>query len=123
MNKICLFFFTEEFRLSKAVHFNFVFTKPFRVKISEIILLGRYNSLKNSRIGISISKKNIKYAHERNRLKRVIRETFRVSKCRMIGIDFIIIVTKNAVKINSSIFREKLNRLWLNVFKKKIFYQ
>jgi ribonuclease P protein component len=110
------FYFKKQFRLSTEVHFNFVFKKPVKLEISEIIMLSRFNLLKYSRLGLSITKKNIRYAHERNRLKRLIRESFRLSQHKIIKMDFIIIAKKNAMQLNSAVLRKKLEKLWLNYY-------
>lgn len=110
------FYFKKQFRLSTEAHFTFVFKKPIKLEISEIIMLSRFNSLEYSRLGLSIKKKNIRRAYERNRLKRLIRESFRLSQHRIIRMDVIIIAKKNAIQLNSAELREKLEKLWLNYY-------
>ena len=110
------FYFKKQFRLSNETHFSFVFKKPVKLEISEIIMLSRFNSLEYSRLGLSITKKNIRHAHERNRLKRLIRESFRLSQHKIIRIDVIIIAKKNAIQLNSAVLREKMEKLWLHYY-------
>ncbi|HXK00560.1 MAG TPA: ribonuclease P protein component [Buchnera sp. (in: enterobacteria)] len=107
------FYFKKKYRLSNKEDFNFVFKKPVKLEKSEIIILGRSNLLEYSRLGLSITKKNIRHAHERNRLKRLIRESFRLSQHKIIRMDFVIMVKRNAVKLHSTILRDTLEKLWL----------
>ena len=99
-------------RLLTSYDFNFVFCKPFKLERSEMIILGRINQLQYSRLGLSISKKNIKYAYQRNYLKRLIRESFRLSQHKIIGMDFVIIVKKNAIKLNINMCKKMLEKVW-----------
>ncbi|CAL4041966.1 ribonuclease P protein component [Buchnera aphidicola] len=110
------FYFKKKFRLLTTMNFNFVFEKSIKLEISEMIILGRLNSLTYSRLGLSITKKNIRYAHDRNRLKRLIRESFRLSQHKIIRMDFIIIAKKNIMRLNRALLREKLEKLWLNYY-------
>ncbi|HMI76944.1 MAG TPA: ribonuclease P protein component [Buchnera sp. (in: enterobacteria)] len=99
-------------RLLKSHHFKYVFFKPFKLEISEMIILGRLNSLQYSRLGLSISKKNIKHAYQRNYLKRLMREGFRLSQHKIIGIDFLIIAKKNAMRLNIDLCKKMLEKVW-----------
>src|SRR5580765_6661583 len=106
------FLFKKNLRLSTTHDFNFVFFKIFKLESSEIIILGRLNSLQYSRLGISIAKKNIKHSYQRNYLKRLIRESFRLSQHKIIGIDFIIIAKKNSMRLNSNLCKKMLEKAW-----------
>ncbi len=58
--------------------FTFVFQQPQRAGTPQITILGRLNSLGHPRIGLTVAKKNVRRAHERNRIKRLTRESFRL---------------------------------------------
>lgn len=49
------------------------------------------NNFHQARLGISISKKKIKKATKRNRIKRIIREAFRYNKNELQGMDIIVL--------------------------------
>lgn len=73
-----------------------------------------FNNLDISRLGIIISKKNIKYSHDRNRVKRLLRESFRINKVRFQCIDFIIIIKDVFFYLNNNEVFKLLNILWCN---------
>jgi ribonuclease P protein component len=54
------------------------------------------NSLGHARLGIAVSKKSLRRAVDRNRAKRIIRESFRHSGVRNIPMD-IVVLAKNPV--------------------------
>ncbi len=86
--------FSEKYKIRHAIEFALVLKKGQR--IGQKYLLGFYlnNSLNHFRLGISIGKK-FGCSCERNYLKRMIREAFRISSFRQLqGIDLIILASK-----------------------------
>ena len=70
--------FSKNRRLLKASEYKEVFDRN-RLKVAhpKLLLLALPNNLSHSRLGLVIAKKNIPTAVGRNRVKRVVRETFR----------------------------------------------
>ncbi|NMC63447.1 MAG: ribonuclease P protein component [SAR324 cluster bacterium] len=68
---------------------------------------------KNSRLGIAVTKKTEALAVNRNRVKRVIREIFRLHYHRILGnFDFVVIVRKNVKELSyQGLLREFLDIL------------
>ncbi|VFP87091.1 ribonuclease P protein component [Candidatus Erwinia haradaeae] len=106
------YLFTKKLRLLTSAHFNFVFQRPQRVSITCITILGRLNTLGHPRIGCSLSKKNLKHSHERNRVKRLIRESFRHNQHQLPGMDFVVIVRRGIVSLDNHAFTRVLEKLW-----------
>jgi len=52
------------------------------------------NSQKNSRLGIIIGKKTVSGAADRNRIKRIIRETFRQHNIKQNNLDVVVLVRR-----------------------------
>ncbi|MGP1956951.1 MAG: ribonuclease P protein component [Arsenophonus sp. NC-PE1-MAG3] len=112
-----MFAFPRELKLLIPGHFDYVFQQPQRASSSEITILGRLNELGYPRIGLTIAKKNIKRAHERNRIKRLMREYFRLHQHELPSMDFVIILRKGIADLKNQEITEILSKLWLRHFR------
>lgn len=76
------------------------------------IVLSRSNDGDVPRLGLAISKKNCRKATGRNRLKRLVRESFRRNKAALAGLDLVVLAQPPAALAgNRSIF-DSLDRHW-----------
>jgi ribonuclease P protein component len=78
--------FDKKFRLLSASDFSELKVDSLSFKKPSLIIYYKKNSFNQSRIGLSVPKK-IGKAHDRNRLKRIIREYFRQSQYKFLGAD------------------------------------
>jgi len=108
------YFFEKQLRLSNSISFQNVFKKSYKKTTGEIIILGRFNLLEYPRLGLSISRKNIKYSHDRNLIKRLIRETFRLLQHQLVLMDYIVITKKNVLYLTNKKIIDMLKILWLS---------
>ena len=81
-------------------HFTFVFQQPQRAGTPQITILGRLNSLGHPRIGLTVAKKNVKRAHERNRIKRLTRESFRLRQHELPPMDFVVVAKRGVADLS-----------------------
>ena len=65
-----------------------------------------------SRLGLVVSKKNISKAVERNRVKRVIRESFRKNKTLIPNLDVVVLIRKGIDVLPNVVISSKMNSLW-----------
>lgn len=105
-------FFTRELRLLTPRHFSHVFSESIRVGTPYITFVARSNDLNHPRLGFAIAKKQVKRAHDRNRLKRVIRENFRLQQKKLPAIDVVVMVRSAVVELDNSELRAILDKLW-----------
>jgi ribonuclease P protein component len=84
--------FDKKFRLLSASDFSELKVDSLSFKKPSLIIYYKKNSFNQSRIGLSVPKK-IGKAHDRNRLKRIIREYFRQSQYKFLGADILVVVS------------------------------
>jgi len=87
-----------------------VFAKPVKVSNSYISLLARKNGLKHARLGLAIAKRQVRKATDRNRLKRLIRESFRHNQDILSGLDIIVLVRSSALSETNANFLHQVQR-------------
>lgn len=93
-------------------HFTFVFQQPQRAGSPQITILGRLNSLGHPRVGLTVAKKHVKRAHERNRIKRLTRESFRLRQHELPAMDFVVVAKKGVGNLDNRTLMETLEKLW-----------
>jgi ribonuclease P protein component len=99
-------------RLLKAAEFNRVFDKAMRSGDQYFTVLARPNDLEYPRLGLAISKKKAKLAVTRNRLKRIIRESFRQKQQELCCADYIVLAGNSSGTANNRRLTESLERHW-----------
>lgn len=105
--------FTREQRLLNAADFQRVFDKTkHKVSTRELLILGAANDLGHSRIGFIIAKKNIRTAVHRNRIKRIIRNFFRVHCSEFDTADLIIMARRGLDQRSNSEINRMFSDLW-----------
>ncbi|TCV89820.1 ribonuclease P protein component [Testudinibacter aquarius] len=92
--------------------FKFVFQQPVRASRPEITILARANQLDSPRLGLTVAKKYLKRAHERNRIKRLCREYFRLNQHQLPAMDFVIVARKGIGELDNRTLTEILDKLW-----------
>jgi ribonuclease P protein component len=77
--------------LLDAAAFGRVFKKPQRSRDKWFTVLCRANEGGAARLGLAVSKKNCRAATGRNRIKRIVRESFRFNQEELAGLDVVVI--------------------------------
>jgi ribonuclease P protein component len=105
-------------RLLEPEDFERVFkNNPVRSADESLTLLSVPNSLGYPRLGLAISKKNIKSAAARNRVKRIIRDSFRRHKQELDGLDIVVMARVGADNKNNRELFTSLSNHWQRVVK------
>ncbi len=104
--------FSRELRLLTPSQFKYVFQDPLRASSPEITILARQNDLEHPRLGLTVAKKHLKRAHDRNRIKRVCRESFRTLQHQLPAYDFIIVAKAGIGKLDNRTLFATLDKLW-----------
>lgn len=87
--------FQRELRLLKSSDFSRVFERAFKVNNKAFTLLARKNNFFYPRLGLVIAKKNLRFAHQRNYVKRLLREEFRLKQSEFDSYDIVILTRRD----------------------------
>jgi ribonuclease P protein component len=111
--------FSKSMRLLNASDFKTVFDDaPLRASHAVFLLLARPNHLTLPRLGLVIAKKHIRLAVDRNRVKRLIRETFRAKQQQLVGIDVIVLARKGMNELSNKALIEQLDSQWQRLIRR-----
>lgn len=102
--------FDKSRRLLKKSDFDYVFSNAKKRNTKEFTVLFRKNSLELSRLGMIISKKIVSKAHDRNRIKRLVRETFRTIS--LPAVDIVFLSRKGIANLKNEDIISELNIIW-----------
>ncbi|KZN14421.1 ribonuclease P protein component [Marinomonas sp. TW1] len=111
--------FPRQVRLLNAGDYQSVFNDTSaKVFAGEFLLLAYKRNDDQTRLGLIVSKKTDKTAVGRNRIKRLVRESFRHHKLTTTGLD-IVFLARNGIKdIDNESLRPRLDKAWSQLAKK-----
>lgn len=92
--------------------FDSVFSCAKKFAEKNFLILARENKYNYPRLGLIVAKKNVKLAVGRNRIKRIVRESFRNNKDLIKNVDVVFIAKSGIDKLNSKELRNQLDNQW-----------
>lgn len=107
--------FSRRDRLLKPLQFQSVFRRPTRSIDRYFKVLARENEANRHRLGLAVAKKTCRRAVDRNRIKRIIRESFRhhlIGKPENGTMDFVVMSRHETVTVGNHVLHESLERHW-----------
>ncbi len=105
-----MFLFTKTQRLLKKHDYDYVFEQAKKVVTAGFVVLYRDNNVGHARLGLALSKKMIAKAHDRNRIKRLLREHFR--HAQLPAVDVVVLARHGIAKETNSNINTKLSKTW-----------
>lgn len=110
--------FTRAQRLVHKPQFDAVYQRGNKLGDNCFLILTRPNGLITARLGLSVSARAVGNAVNRNRIKRVIRDSFRLNCDRLPAVDVVINTRPGARNSDNNVLRERLAQHWINVVKR-----
>jgi ribonuclease P protein component len=99
-------------RLSGPADYQPVFRSAKKIADSNFLFLYKDNNINSARLGMAISKKRIHSAVQRNKIKRMIRESFRHNIDSLGGLDIVILAQKSIKTKENEVLKRSLAAQW-----------
>ncbi len=104
--------FTRQQRLLKSSEYKSVFDQPCKSSDRYLTVLAKANARDYARLGLAITKKRVKLAVARNRLKRLTRESFRHHSLCLAGLDCVVLAKSGVAQVNNRTLLRSLAKHW-----------
>ena len=99
-------------RLLKAGDFAALRGKSKRISVRHFLAEFSPNEQATCRLGQAVSRRVSKRAVDRNRIKRLVRDSYRQVRLQLPAIDILLIARTSAVQTPAATLREDLSILW-----------
>lgn len=112
--------FGKRQRLLTASDFQDVFRQArYKVSCKTLLVLAIENRASHARVGLVVGKKHLKQAVQRNRVKRLIRESFRHHQQALSGLDIVVLVRGNLSMEDNARIRQSIDTLWHDLIRRR----
>lgn len=109
MSEFC---FGRKHRLISSADFQAVFRQArYKVSCQHILILAIPNGLSWPRVGLVIGKRHVRQATQRNRIKRLMRESFRHNQHLLAGLDMVILARSGLGDLDNAGIHQRMERL------------
>ncbi|ACV28054.1 ribonuclease P protein component [Kangiella koreensis] len=111
--------FPTSLRLLTAEDYKRVFNNnPLKIVCPPYTLLAVPNLKDCSRIGLIVAKKNVRNAVDRNRIKRLARESFRLNQHQIPTYDIVLLARCGSSQLPNKVLFGHLEQLWIRLQKR-----
>ncbi len=109
--------FPRHVRLTRPGEFQHVFERGRHRRLSGQGLMARVreNDVQQARLGLAISKRNLRRAVDRNLVKRLARESFRRYQSQLPAVDIVILSQPSLLGMPNSDISKQLDLIWQQV--------
>jgi ribonuclease P protein component len=107
--------FGADLRLRSKLQFDAVYAGGRRLDDRFFALRIKANGLPHARVGLAVAVKTAGNAVKRNRLRRLVRESFRLAQHDLPGVDVVVAVKFPAAQAPVTSLRDSLATLWKRV--------
>lgn len=105
--------FSPEYRLLTAAQFKNVFDgASCKASGPAMLMLARHNGQPHARLGLVIAKKNVRRAVDRNKIKRIARESFRHYRADLDNLDIIVLARKGLGELDNAALHHLFTDMW-----------
>lgn len=111
--------FPRSARLLTPAHYRQVFNQvEVRAGNRHLLILARTGITERPRIGLIIAKRHVRKAVQRNRIKRLLRESFRHQQGHLPGLDMVVLARPGLGQLDNLTITTMLDQLWPKLIRK-----
>ncbi len=113
--------FDRSLRLLSASDYSRVFSSTsVKSGCPQALFIASPNRLDHPRLGLVIARKHVKLAVHRNRLKRLIRESFRLRQAQMPSLDIVVLARRGMAELDNTAVSLMLEKQWNRLCKRAL---
>ena len=106
--------YTKRVRLLKAAQFDAAFKRGKRVNTPVFTAVIAHNDLDFARLGFALSKKHAPHAVQRNRVRRLLREWFRLQQADLAPVDLVLML-RSRLPAEAAALKAETETVWKQV--------
>lgn len=110
--------FTRRARLLRPADFKAAFERGQREQLPLFSAVVCDSQQQQPRLGLAVARKAVPHAVTRNRIKRNVRESFRLNQARLPAVDLVILPRAAAGTAAAADLRTQLDKLWSRLIEK-----
>lgn len=99
-------------RLRQSQEYRAVFARGERFVSRGFVLIAAPGTGSGARLGLALAKRHIARAVDRNRVKRVLRESFRLRRHGLDGFDIVVLARGSTATFDNRTLFAQLDNLW-----------
>ncbi|HSS66441.1 MAG TPA: ribonuclease P protein component [Gammaproteobacteria bacterium] len=103
-------------RLSRARDIRRVFQSGLKISNDYVTIRARRRTVRTPRLGLAVARKHVASAVERNRIKRIVRESFRLNARKLTGLDVVVISRPGISRAENVALRKALDANWIRLW-------
>lgn len=124
METLSGFCFGKNKRLLNSADYKAVFDgAKFKVPHKNLLVLANPTELEVPRLGLVVAKKNAKLAVQRNRIKRLTRDSFRLNQAALVGLDIVVLSKHDLWRLDNRQINDILQQAWQRLIKQRNKYR
>ncbi|MCP3664520.1 MAG: ribonuclease P protein component [Gammaproteobacteria bacterium] len=110
--------FPRSVRILKPADYKRVFQRSQRSVDQQFMVLYRKNQQGHARLGMAIAKKNHKRAVDRNLIKRLVRESFRLHQEQLPAVDLVVLSRRSLLTNKRHLIHSSIADHWQRIAKR-----
>jgi ribonuclease P protein component len=104
--------FPRTHKLVTKADYKITLNQPYKISHKHLLILFKPNQAEHARLGLMVGKRVAAHAVTRNRIKRVIRESFRARQDKLKGFDIVVIARHQCDTLSKVELRKGMDKLW-----------